>query len=147
MNLITQEDFEEIRQMRKEFTNCYEPLVLGSPHTKWSKEIVAPDYKEMFILDYYRGKIEIKYTYNKRYRKSTVILRFDSFGRHTNPGPNFEKFDGPHVHIFKEGYDDKFAYPIEVLNITPTENDQEVLEKICTYFNITARPSIQLSML
>ena len=98
--------------------------------------------KDTFILDFYRGQIELlKYTYNKRYRQTIVLLRYDSMGRHTNPdGVNF---DGPHVHIYKEGFDDKFAYPTEHIGINLTDDIDIVLNKFLYYCNIKRLPSIE----
>jgi len=54
------------------------------------------------------------------------MLRYDNGGRHTNP--DGEKFEGPHIHLFKEGFNDKFAYPVSVIGIEETDSMEKVFK-------------------
>jgi len=140
---ITQPEFDYLIQLKKEFQKRDE-LLLGPAPLKWSRDIISLFSKDAFLLDYYRGSLEIKkYTYNKRYRTSIPLVRFDSFGRHTNP--DGQKFVGPHIHIYKEGFDDKFAYPIDSIGADLSTSMQEVLVKFLKYCNIQNIPPIQLT--
>ncbi|NLJ24469.1 MAG: hypothetical protein GX354_03450 [Firmicutes bacterium] len=76
-------------------------------------DLVSEDGKEQFVVDIYRGRINIaKCTYQKRYKREIPLLRLDVEAHpHTNPdgtviGPN-------HLHIYMEGYGDKWAYELE----------------------------------
>ncbi|TSA27051.1 MAG: hypothetical protein D4R67_06730, partial [Bacteroidetes bacterium] len=107
--------------------------------------INAVKTKDTFILDFYRGSFELlKYTYNKRYRQIIILLRYDAKGRHANP--DGENFDGPHVHIYKEGFDDKFAYPASDIGIEESDDMETVLVKFLRYCNVKSIPSIQTTM-
>lgn len=69
--------------------------------------------KEKFIIDINRkGRIKIsKCTFTERYRKDEILLRLDIDGPpHTNPD-GVEIFSN-HLHIYKEGFEDRYAIPI-----------------------------------
>lgn len=141
--MLTTAEFENLKGMPKVFKE-QTAIMLGPAPIRWSREIVSNEFKQIFLLDYRRGSIELsKFTYNKRYHSNIVLSRYDSEGRHTNP--DGEMFDGPHVHIYKEGYEDKFAYPISALGISEENacSMGEVLKALTNYFNIQNLPEIQ----
>lgn len=137
--MLTQEEFNYIITLKKEF-KVHDQITLQS---KWSRDIVAIETRDMFILDYYVGAIALtKFTYNKRYRKIIAILRFDSSGRHTNP--DGQVFDGSHVHIYRENYGDKWAFPIIEIGISNEMIEKaSVLESFLQYCNVVNYPQIQ----
>lgn len=141
---ITQSEFDYLITIDKRFEKADE-LVLGPAPISWERNIIAIKTKDTFILDFYRGSFELsKYTYNKRYRQTIILLRYDAKGRHTNP--DGITFDGPHVHIYKEGFDDKFAYPVTDIGIDKMDEMEAILEKFLTYCNVKSIPSIQTTM-
>ena len=112
---LTQAEYDFLMNEEKEFENL-DPINLGPAPIEWTREINSKFSKETFLLDFYRGSFELtKYTINKRYRQTIILLRYDSKGRHTNP--DGELFDGPHVHFYREGFNDKFAFPISDLDV------------------------------
>lgn len=140
--MLTQEEFNYIIALKKEFKENNQ-ITLES---KWSRDIVAIETRDMFILDYYIGTIALtKFTYNKRYRKTIAILRFDSSGRHTNP--DGQVFDGPHVHIYRENYGDKFAFYVSEIGINTDAIEKiNVLENFLKYCNVINYPEIQQAL-
>jgi hypothetical protein len=72
------------------------------------------------------------------------MVRYDNKGRHTNP--DGESFDGPHIHFYREGYNDKFAYPIEEFRILESDTMEEVFNKIMHLCNIKKCPSVVIPM-
>lgn len=141
---ITQQEFDYLMQLKKQFQEKNELLLGPAPH-KWSRDIISTTSTEIFILDFYRGSIEIKkYTFHKRYKTCIPLVRFDSWGRHTNPDQ--QKFVGPHIHIYKEGYDDKFAYSVDVIGINDQNSMEDVLVKFLKYCNVENIPPIQLTL-
>ena len=142
---ITQSDFNTIIKEEKVFSDLISPLTLSPAPLLWTREIRAINSKNLYLLDFYRGSFELtRFTYNKRYRQSLILLRYDSGGRHTNP--DGVSFNGPHVHIFREGFNDKFAYPISDLNIDATNSIDEVLDKLLQFCNVTKRPIVEIPM-
>jgi hypothetical protein len=109
------------------------------------RQINSITTKEIFLLDFYRGSIELsKYTINKRYRQTIIMLRYDNGGRHTNPGGVL--FEGPHVHLYKEGYNDKFAFPVSEVSVTSTDTMEQVFKKIMHFCNVKQVPTIEVPM-
>ncbi|HBY69669.1 MAG TPA: hypothetical protein DEG69_19165 [Flavobacteriaceae bacterium] len=142
---ITQSDFDIFIKEEKVFSDLIKPLTLSPAPINWTREIKAINSKNIYLLDFYRGSFELsRYTYNKRFRQSIILIRYDSGGRHTNP--DGVSFDGPHVHIYKEGFNDKFAYPISELSINNNFSMEEVLNKLLQFCNVTKRPSIEVPM-
>lgn len=139
---LKQDTFDHLLSLEKTFDED-SVISLGS---SWSKELVAIQTKDRFLLDYRRGKIEIrKYSFNKRVRTSVVMVRYCSLKRHTNP--DGISFDGAHFHIYQEGFDDKVAFPVqETLGINPdTSTREEILAAILKYCNIND-PGIQMGI-
>ena len=141
--MITQQEFEQIMKFKKQFKES-EQISLSNP---WSKEIISLESNDTFILDFSnRGPIELrKFKYNKRYRQSIILLRFESSGKHTNPeGTDGKVFEGPHIHIYKEGYDDKWAFPVSKIGIENIHSTKsQILVKFLEYCNVSNYPIIQ----
>ena len=72
------------------------------------------------------------------------MLRYDNGGRHTNPDEVM--FDGPHVHLYREGYNDKFAFPVSEINVNEAEPIETVFNKIMLFCNVTRIPSVEIPM-
>jgi hypothetical protein len=138
---LSQNEVDHLLRLKKKFQDDA-AIDLGPHPIEWSRNIISIESKDAFILDYRRASIELKkYTLNKRYRTAIVLLRYDSIGRHTNPpGTDEKKFDGPHVHLFREGYDDKWAFPISVLGLNSDPTIVDVLGKLLDYCNVIERP-------
>lgn len=142
---ITQLEFDILIKEEKIFEDIIKPLELGPAPIRWSRQINAVDSNNLFLLDFYRGSFELsRYTYNKRYRQTIILLRYDNGGRHTNP--DGASFEGPHIHLYKEGYNDKFAYPISDIEIEESDTIEVVLNKILHFCNVTKLPSIEIPM-
>lgn len=141
---LTEEEFKYLLALEKRFEDS-EGLSVGSG--TWSRDILAVQTKDMFILDYRRASIEFKkFTFNKRYRNSIILLRYDALGRHTNP--DGQTFEGAHVHIYKEGYNDKFAYPVGAIGLKEDQvNAEDILMQFLKYCNVNDVPNIQSSLL
>lgn len=141
---VTDSDFQLLIKLRKRFEDQKE-LVLGPPPMTWHRNILSLETRDIFILDYHRGQINIeKYSYNKRFRTNIVLLRICSHGRHHNPDGSL--LVGMHVHIYKDQFDDRTAFPITVLGIDSTANRDEVLIALLKFCNVENIPTIQNSL-
>ena len=67
------------------------------------------DKRETFLLDITRARIKLtKATYQNRARAAIILLRLDLDGPpHRNP--DGEEIECPHLHVYKEGFGDKWA--------------------------------------
>lgn len=146
---LSQPEFGYLMGLKKSFVDL-EEISLGPAPMRWQREINSKSTNDAFILHFYRGSIELKkFTYNKTIRTSVVLIRYDAMGRHTNPpGTDEKSFDGPHVHLYRAEFDDKWAFPISEIGLkeTPIPEIEEVLEKFCSYCNIIGCPPIQSSL-
>lgn len=142
--MITQTEFENLLRQEKEFDN-YDPINLGPAPIEWTRKINSASSKDSFLFDFYRGSFELtKYKYNKRFRQTVIMLRYDSHGRHTNPDGVF--LDGPHVHLYREDYNDKFAFPVSEIGVNESDTMEIVLQKILHFCNVKRIPSVNISM-
>lgn len=100
--------------------------------SKFICEMTSENGRDSFQLDFSRGNIELKYKVQTRYKTTYPLLRLDYGGSsyHDNPKTDIvcEKTDPfysvhanyvgyhfkegePHLHIYREGFNDKWAYP------------------------------------
>lgn len=115
------------------------PILGGSV----SIPLISADRRENFILDVSRGKINLaKGTYQNRARQVVVLVRLD-FGGQPHRNPDGEELQSPHLHVYREGYGDKWAVPVPTgafQNITDT---WKTLEDFMRFCNIANPPSIE----
>ena len=77
-----------------------------------------------------------------RARSAIVLVRLDVDGApHTNPDGTC--LPGTHLHVFKEGYDDKWAYPLDPGKFTSVGDPGKRFHEFCTFCNIEGVPSVQ----
>ncbi|MCD4732995.1 hypothetical protein K8R78_02025 [bacterium] len=102
---------------------------------------------EQFLLDIRRGKIDsLKVTMQNRARGSIVLLRLDLSGSpHRNP--DGEELPCPHLHVYREGYGDKYAIPIPNENFPRINSLWGTFEDFMKYCNITKIPNIERGVL
>ena len=110
------------------------------------EKIVVPltslDGREVFSLDVTRMRIKLtKCNFIHRARVTIVLYRLDvDGGRHTNP--DGEEIPCPHLHVYKEGYGDKWAIPATADMFPDTTNLYATLERFMAYCAIVQPPSI-----
>ena len=142
---LTQSEYDYIMSQDKVFDDPDTTIRLGPAPIQWTRQINSSVNKEIYLLDFYRGSFELtKYTINKRYRQTITLLRYDNGGRHTNP--DGEIFEGAHVHLYREGFNDKFAFPVSKIGIDATDAMESVFHKIMYFCKINRVPDIELTM-
>lgn len=98
-----------------------------------------------FLIDVNRrGKTKkSKCTYQKRYAVADIIFRLDIDGPpHTNPDGSFVRC--PHLHIYREGYADKWAYPIDPSEFTDTTKLVTTFREFLNRCKVRDVPEIQV---
>ena len=119
-------------------------IELGPAPIKWTRDIVSTTTKDTFLLDYWRGEINIsRYSINKRYRTTISLVRICSHKRHTNPDGT--SFAGPHFHVYKDGYSDKIAHPFSTLGLSDDCGIDDALVAMLEYCHVDNIPRIQTS--
>lgn len=142
---MTQDEYDYLMLQEKTFEDKNTIIEISPAPIKWTKEIKCKTSNNKFLLDFYRGSFELaKFTANKRFRQTIVMLRYDNGGRHTNP--DGEVFEGPHVHLYKEGYGDKFAFPVSKIKINESDSMETRFKKILHFCNIIDCPYLEVPM-
>jgi hypothetical protein len=98
---------------------------------------------EKFLIDVNRkGRINVKKcTLQTRYQKSIILLRLDIEGSpHRNP--DGEVINCPHLHIYREGYSDSWAFPLPSKIVTNTNDLAQVLIDFLLYNNVSNIPPV-----
>lgn len=105
-------------------------------------ELISDDKKERFLIDLWRGTIRLsKLKFQTRGRKVIVLVRLDIDGApHTNP--DVTRLEGTHLHIYREGYEDRWAIPLPLREFKNPANIRQSFEDFCRYCNIEI-PSFQ----
>jgi len=103
--------------------------------------LYSSDRREEFNLDITRSRVLLqKITLQTRARKAVILARLDLAGPpHRNP--DGEEVDCPHLHLYREGYGDKWATKLREVFIGI--NDSFAL--MCTfmdYCRIVGKPII-----
>ena len=64
---ITQAEYDFLMVQNKSFDDLVSPIQLGPAPLQWVRQINSLTSKEIFLLDFYRGSVELsKYTINNR---------------------------------------------------------------------------------
>ena len=102
--------------------------------------LMSADGAEPFLIDISRSRINLaKGKFQNRARTTIVLARID-IGGPPHRNPDDEEIACPHVHLYREGYGDRWAFPISPDVFTrPTDNWQTLVE-FMTFCNITRPP-------
>lgn len=140
--MISEKKFENILKTKK-FLEDNSAIVLPNKGGKIKRYIRSLSGKDGFILNIERGKIKLsKVKYQTRSKiTNDILLRVDTNGpRHQNPDGEF--INCPHIHIYKEGYGDKWAYKLDNNIFKDDSNLAQLLRDFLNYFNIESIPNI-----
>ena len=140
--MITQQEANELLAMEKVVVSG-KPLALPTSGKKsWNLE--SNDGTEKFIIDVWRGKIEIaRYTINHRYRKEIVLARVCVNNKpHMNPDREF--ISEPHLHLYREGFGDRYAIPLPKDYFSSPDNIVCTVREFLVYCNVLGHPDVRL---
>lgn len=121
--------------------------------------VVSTDGRESFLVDISRGRIRLtKCSYQERYQGVIILVRLDIDGRpHTNPSLRnvplsyLESYNGqtincPHLHLYVEGFMDKWAIPAPSDVFSRTNDIYGTLYDFFDYCKIIEPPIVQRSL-
>jgi hypothetical protein len=102
----------------------------------------SKDLREDFILDIQRMSIQLKKnTFQNRARTSVILARID-IGGSPHRNPDGQEIPCPHIHLYREGFDDKWAYPLPEIFSNPGDSWKTLLE-FMEFCNINQAPHIE----
>ena len=108
---LTQTEADALLAMEKHRTNMTEWTYpdLGRRATV---PLVSTSRRERFFLDLWRAGINLrKGTYQSRGRQVVILARLD-FGGAPHRNPDGEEIGSPHLHLYREGFGDRWALPV-----------------------------------
>jgi len=104
--------------------------------------LTSDDKREDFLLDIYRGRIDLlKGTYQNRARQVVVLVRVD-FGGAPHRNPDGVEVPSPHMHLYREGYGDKWAVPLPPDKFPNVADLWQMLDDFMRFCNVVDRPEI-----
>ncbi len=88
------------------------------------------------MLDVWRGTLRLtKLKFQNRVRTVIVLVRLDVDGApHTNP--DGQRLSGTHLHLFREGYDDRWAFPVDPGSFTLLNDPGATFQEFCAFCKI-----------
>lgn len=131
---------------------------LAFPHAggKLLAEFVSLDNREIFLFNITRASIAVsKCTYQKRARQVEILRRLDLYGSpHPNPAVETVPFDFlapyngleipcPHVHVYVEGFADRWAVPAPTGLLNANNDLYAIMESFLRYCNVQEMPNIE----
>jgi hypothetical protein len=103
----------------------------------------SPDKRESFTLDITRGRVNLaKGTYQNRARSVVILARLD-FGGAPHRNPDDEEIPCPHLHLYREGFGDKWATAVSAHAFTDVTDNWALLIDFMRFVNITMPPDIR----
>jgi hypothetical protein len=103
----------------------------------------SADRREHFLLDLSRGRIDLqKVKMQNRGRQVVVLVRLDLGGApHRNPDD--AEIPAPHLHLYREGFGDKWAVPLPADRFVNPADTWATFEDFLRFCNVTRPPHIQ----
>ena len=137
---LTQSEADALLLLEKVFVNT-KNFSLGNIPIDQIHELSSLDGREKFLLDISRGSINLaKYKLQNRARQVYILARVD-IGGPPHQNPDGSRIPCPHIHVFREGFDDKWAYPLSNFNFRIPSDLMIVLEDFADYCRIKLPPS------
>jgi hypothetical protein len=140
--MLTQAEADQLMQTTKHFVRGPATISIP-PGVDDTYELAGPGDRETFFLDVWRGTLRLtKLRFQNRVRTVVVLARLDIAGApHTNP--DGQRLSGTHLHLFKEGYDDRWAYPVDPNTFTLVNDPGKTFQEFCAFCNIESPPPVQ----
>lgn len=142
---ITQAEADLLIAMEKHRLDDQVWLFPG-PGERLSIPLISQDKRENFMLDVTRSQIKLtKATYQNRVRQSIILMRLDIDGPpHRNPDES--EVLCPHLHIYREGYGDKWAVVAPPGIYNSSMNLFSLFQAFMRHCNITEPPDFRMGL-
>ena len=143
---LTQAEADDLIRLQKYRTDCkvwHYPYFGGRTNIP----LASKDRREEFLLDMYRGGISLtKQSFQNRARRVVILLRLCVLGSpHRNP--DGQEILAPHLHVYREGFADKWAVPALAYNFGNMADPWQTLQDFMRYCNVTDPPNIRRELL
>jgi len=139
---ITRDEADKLIAMEKKATDQTQWTFPG-PADRIVVPLTSFDRRENFLLDVTRYQIKLaKATFQNRARIVIILYRLDMDGApHRNP--DGQEIPCPHLHVYREGFGDKWAIPAPADKFREASNLFSTLDAFMDHCNIREPPLIQ----
>jgi len=145
--MLTQIDADSLVAMPKRLEQSSQ-LKFPFRDEKQSWKALSSISRDHFLMDVNRNGIRLlKCTYQERYRLTEILVRVDVGVTSLHQNPDGELIRGPHVHLYREGYGDKWASLLPQDRFASSGDLVQTLRDFLEFCNVEAVPEIQLSLL
>lgn len=135
--MLTDKDFQSLIKMIKQIRTKENTIPFPQPGKHLKIEVEDENRNENFIIDVNRKGASLKITKcTFQTRHLIPIIRIDIDGP-PHPNPDGTIIPCPHIHLYKEGYNLRIAYPLEKEMIADTNNLLEILIRFLEYNSIS----------
>ena len=143
--ILTQAEADALIQTDKHADDT-KAVSYPAPGGKLCVQLHSTDHRERFHLDITRGRIALtKVSHNLRVRTSVQLVRLDIGGApHTNPDGS--KVGRDHIHLYREGFGDAWAFNIDPGVFTDVDDLQQALRDFISFCRIQTFPPVDLSL-
>lgn len=100
--------------------------------------LFSTDRREAFSLDINRKRISLLTGYQTRARQVIVLARLDFSAPHRNP--DGVEIGVPHLHLYREGYGDKWAFDVPSGMLRNPADTWDVLHDFMNFCKIVEVP-------
>jgi len=101
--------------------------------------LFSRDHRETFSLDINRKRISLRTGYQTRARQCVVLARLDFAAPHRNPDDT--EIGVPHLHLYREGYGDKWAFAVPDNLLSDPNDAWQVLHDFMAFCRIVETPN------
>ena len=138
---LTKNEIKYLLNLEKNYVEA-QKCIYPTKKKKKNIQLSSTDKNEEFILDITRPHISLlKNTFQNRARNSIVLLRLDlNPAPHRNP--DGKVVTGNHLHIYREGFGDKYAYSLPDV-FSDCKDISDFLDKFMDYCHIINKPIIE----
>lgn len=140
--ILTQAEADELVALEKRQMDGG-PWWYPQPGSGLNIPLCSMDGREEFSLDLYHGRIALtKQSVQNRTRRTVILVRLCVQGSvHRNPDD--EAVPATHLHLFREGFADKWACPVPDHAFRDTNNLMQTVKDFMCYCQVVDPPLIQ----
>lgn len=144
--LLTQEEADELLEMLKKCASAALNFPAFGRRADFDVTGINDKSKKFVISVNRKNRYVNKVSFVARYKSGDVrLLRLDvnPSERHTNPeGTDGNTIEGTHLHIYKEGFHDRYAIPFDLKDKGLDDTFKSFLER----FNVVDIPQIRMQI-
>jgi hypothetical protein len=134
---LTDDEAKKLIEMLKQSSKA--AIAFPSSGKKKEFEVVGDSKRDVFIVNIFRGSIEVrKCNIGGRTKTGIMLLELHLTPTGVHSNPDGEKIIGPHLHIYTQEYGRAFAVPFD-------PEDKDIVENCIVFmdkFHIIKKPEI-----